>query len=443
MLCLHRAFRARHQRILLVSATEDSSKLVLSEIAHLVSASPLLRGAVVDESKSQITLSNGSTITSVPASVRQIRGREAHLAVVDEAAYVDESIWTAVKYTVMATEDSQIVLTSTPYGRKDGWFAVHWRAGMESPGSPRQPGFASFHWPSTVSPMVDTDWLEQQRATTTDREYRTEVLAEWVDDAGSYFTAEELEHSVADYDLIDPAAAEGQMCVGGVDWGLGDANTLVLVGVLRDGNLNLSRHPTEPVFFIPHLEEHFGMRYEDFIERAVAVANERMGGFYVRYLASETNGVGAAPTEILQRRIHEAGTSTWVYPVHTDARRKESGYGALKYLLQAGRLVLPRHPTLLRQLSSLEFEISAAGNTRIAVPERLGHDDLADALMGALASVNPSVGQRPEWGWGSPNPGGGDIVRTRAGTSLPRAPRCEGFLRAFTGVRGIEQGDGW
>jgi hypothetical protein len=66
--------------------------------------------------------------------------------------------------------------------------------------------------------------------------------------------------------------------------------------------------------------------------------------------------------------------------VHTDARSKETAFGTLKFLMQQGRLFLPRHPVLLRQLSALEYAERDGGTIHIAVPERAGHDDLAMAL---------------------------------------------------------------
>jgi hypothetical protein len=68
-------------------------------------------------------------------------------------------------------------------------------------------------------------------------------------------------------------------------------------------------------------------------------------------------------------------------------RRKIQAYGRVKAMLQSGSLVLPRHPELLKQLASLEVTLTAAGGTRIEVPENRGHDDLADALGQAVASL--------------------------------------------------------
>jgi phage FluMu gp28-like protein len=213
VMALHAAFVKREQRVLILSAGDDAAKDLLGEASALCQ-SPLLAGSVADASRSQITLSNGSTIRSVPASPRRVRGQAIDLLILDEACFIDEEIWTAARYTIIARPGSRVVMASTPWGAADRFFAVHYRAGERG-----EDGTASFHWPSTVSPLVDQELLVMWQRTATDREYRREVLAEWVDDAGAYFTTAELSDALEDYDLVLPADAGGRDAVGGVDWG--------------------------------------------------------------------------------------------------------------------------------------------------------------------------------------------------------------------------------
>lgn len=441
ILSLFEAFTRPDARVLIISATEDAAKNLLAEIAQLLSA-PILRGSSLEENRSRILLSNGSEIVSVPASERQIRGRGASLLIIDEAAFVPEEIWQAARYTVLTYPDSRIVMASTPYGLKDKFFAVAYRAGERSFLRKPSGGYESFHWPSTVSPLVDHELLAMWRESSTDREYRMEVLAEWVDEAGAFYTSDELEHNVADYRLTDPGLAFGQQVCGGVDWAFSrDASTLALIGVLADGACNRERHPRRAVFFLPWLEEHYRLGFAAFVDRIVKVA-ERSAGFHVRILASETNGVGMAPTQSLKASALAAGTRMAVAAVHTDSRRKESGFGALKLLLQQGRLVLPRHPGLLRQLAALERETSEAGNVKIAVPERAGHDDLAMALMQAASCLQLDTGRPALEGWGEAE-GAGELLETANGVRILERPRALAGAPAYRWPRGSEKSDGW
>lgn len=438
VLALWEAFRGANRMVLIVSAGESAARRLLDECAALASSSPMMRGSVLDATASVLTLANGSVIRAVPASSAQIRGWPVDVLILDESGFIDPSIWQAAEPSIVARPGSRVILSSTPWGGPDHFFRQLWRRGMTTPDEQ----VASWHWPSTVSPLVDEVLLEEIRRRESPTYFAREFLAEWTEGVGQYFTEAEVSDAVADYELIDPSRARGQMVVGGVDWGFArDANTLVLLGV-ADDDLNGVAHPTEPVFFVPWLEEHYRMPYTRFVDRVVDVADAKRDGFYVRRLASETNAVGQMPTETLVQRSWDRRTGMRVEPVHTDARRKESMFGTIKGLLQEGRLVLPRHPPLLKQLASLEFEISDAGNVRIMVPERVGHDDLAMALGQAVSCVRASVGWRIERDWAT-GPRRDDFLVTPGGTRIHRQPACIDMASAFTSTKGAEKGDGW
>jgi hypothetical protein len=400
-----------------------------------------LRGSVFDESKSELKLRNGSRIIAVPASSAQIRGWPVDVLIVDEAGFLPSDVWQAAEPAIIARPGSKVVLASSPNGASDHFFRVLWKLGMTAPDDQVR----SWHWPSSISPMVDDELLASIEARESPLYFRREYLAEWDDAQGAFFTTEEIDANLADYELIDPPRSVGQPVAGGLDWGQqADANTLVLLGVLSDGELNDKRHPTEPVFFVAHAQEHYRMPYATFVDRIVDVADEVKGGFDLLYLASETNGVGQAPTDMLIRQLWERQWSqrvrTRVAPVHTDNRRKESMFGTVKLLLQQGRLVLPVHPNLIRQMRSLEFSTTERGNTRIEVPTRLGHDDLVMALGQAASCVRVSVNARPEFA----QLGTGDVLITGSGTKIHQRPRCAyPPAWALTPPQGRETGDGW
>jgi hypothetical protein len=74
VLALWRAYSRPDQHALVVSAGESASRRLLAEAAAVAIRSPLLSGSVIDENSGLLSLSNGSTIRSVPASERSIRG---------------------------------------------------------------------------------------------------------------------------------------------------------------------------------------------------------------------------------------------------------------------------------------------------------------------------------------------------------------------------------
>jgi len=396
---LHKAFTSPGSLTLIVSAGEIAAQRVLADIGDLCSR-PLLRGSVVDETKSRVVLSNGSEILSVPASMRQIRGWAVDLLIIDEAGFVDSDIWRAAEPVIIARPGSRVILCSSPWGKPEDFFRQLWNRGTDHPDAMYQ----AWHWPSSISPMVDSVLLEEIRRRETPEYFAREYLAEWTDSAGTFLSEEEISSCVAGYDMISPHLIAGMSpwdraserrerpftAVAGVDWAFSsDAQALVLLAALDDGQLN---HCREHKYYVPWLQYAYRTPYAEWVETCASAAD----GYGIRVFGSETNGVGAYPTEALSETVQRRGNGAAVAAVWTDARRKQSGFGKIKMMLQRQMLVLPREPELLKQLRALEFEQSAGGGVRIAVPERAGHDDLAMALMQGVSCLRPAMRGRDE-----------------------------------------------
>ena len=319
--------------MLIISAGEQASKDLLAEVARLAS-SPLLAGSITDSDASLVRLSNGSVIRSVPASEKQVRGRAVDVLILDEACFITDELWAASRYTIVARPGSKVLMASTPWGRPDRFFAQAFRAGNR-----HEVGYASFHWPSQISPLVDTELLELWRASSSEREYQREVEALWVDDAGAFFKSAEIEAATVDYDLVPPAAAHGRVVVGGIDWGFArDSSALVLLAVAGDGDLP-GAWPNR-TFFVPWMTEGIGVPYGEFVRRVVDATAP--GRYVTSRLASECNGVGAMPTEEIRRLM--AGRPGVVVGVTTTSASKQESFGRLRLLLEQGRLALPSSP---------------------------------------------------------------------------------------------------
>lgn len=413
---LFQSFSKPGSLTLVVSAGEVAALRLLEECANLALGSPLLAGAVMDDNKTQLTLTNGSRIISVPASQRQIRGWSVDLLILDEAGFIDPEIWRAAEPAIIARPGSRVILSSSPWGGLGHFFRQIWNIGMNAPDEHT----ASFHWPSSVSPMISQADLDRIQEREAPHYFNREYLAEWTDESGAYFTTDEIDNAVADYQLLDPTLARrAPLVIGGIDWGMSDANAVVYVGALGDTELNEEKLGDRPVFYVPWLESWHRMPYATFIKDRL-VENARL--FAVHRYISETNGVGQYPTQDLEARTMTDDsllTRCWIIGAHTDTRRKTGGFGRIKGLLQEGRLVLPRHPDLLRQLHALTFEQSEGGQFKISVPENVGHDDLAMALLQACSGLQTG------WGfpmWENETGGSGDILTTNGGIKIPRNP---------------------
>jgi hypothetical protein len=443
-LALWWAFRRPNQLVLIVSAGEEASKRLLAQIVEFAQV-PILKGSVLNESASIVTLSNGSQIRSVPSSERQIRGWTVDLLLVDEAAFVGQDVLLgAALPTTIARREARVVLCSTPWDMTSAFY----RFALQ--GDEADSGVRTFRWRRLDCPWITQEAVEQARKTLSPARFRAEFEGEFVGTSDALFPLDEIRACTAAYNLLSPTEARGEEVVAGVDWGRAfDRHALVCVGVLEDFSRN-----EHPHLFIPYLDTS-QRTYTEMVESVVSVVGERqrrtitlsspfysrpivesMGngwtlhetaatlpwkavkeerGFRVRALVTETNGVGAMPSEELRRRLGRR-----VIPIHSSQRSKEDGYSRLRALLSDRRIVLPDSLELTRQLAGITYSASPSGGIHIAAADEATHDDLADALTLALAAVPVDIVAHRE-----PADEAGEIewIETEGGVSVPRNPR--------------------
>lgn len=437
ILALHAAFRKPGTSVVIVSVGEVASLRVLADVTKLIN-NPLLAGSAVDELKSTVRLSTGSTIESFPASMKQIRGIGADLLILDEAAFIPRDIWSAAYPSVAdrVKAGAKVIMCSTPWPVSDSWFKDWFDRAMLA----QDDRLRAWHWPSSVNPRIGEEEMADMREGMSEDEYAREIEARWTAEQGTWFTTAEIEAAVADYELMPPARARQLSpydrwasarerkfsAVGGIDYGFAvDANAVTLISALEDGGAN-----KRLIHYVSWMEAHHGMEYGPFTDRLVDISKS----FDMRLWASETNGCGSAPTQDLRRKLREQQVGGWVIPVWTDARRKQAGFSKVKSLMQSGSLVLPRDPALLRELHALDYERSDSGTMRIAARSGF-HDDLSMSLMQAVSCLKPV-----------PNPDttlfGAEYEHTVTGrgTLMPVSPRPRAYHRlSFSMAQGRER----
>lgn len=107
--------------VLVVSPTQRQSSEMLSRVRALSAAGP---ARVVAESALSLRLACGGRVLALPGVPTAVRGYTADLVVIDEAAYVDDATYRALRPTLAAT-GGDLVALSTPGGRR-GWFYRAW-----------------------------------------------------------------------------------------------------------------------------------------------------------------------------------------------------------------------------------------------------------------------------------------------------------------------------
>jgi hypothetical protein len=367
VLACHHAYRHPRSLVLIVSAGEVAARRLLAEVRSLA-AHPLLRGSVVDESTYSVTLSNGATIRCTPSSERQIRGWAVDLLLVDEAAVISDELLAAALPTTAARPDARVVMASSPWSDAGPFYAAAQR------GFTGDPTTRAFRWKLTDCAWISAATIEAARATLSPLRFAAEYEGAFVGGADAYFPREDLLACTADYPLArlgngtEPVTA-------GLDWGRArDAHAVVLAGVAHDYGVN-----GRPVVVLPWVETS-RRPYGAQVAEVAALA----GSWRLVAVHSETNGVGAFPTEELTRLLRARATVT---PVASSQASKENGYGRLATMLSRREIVLPAHEELIRQLGGVTATPTPSGGLRIAAVTEAVHDDLPDAAVLAVTGL--------------------------------------------------------
>ncbi len=127
-----------------------------------------------------LRLENGSRLVGLPDVPDNVRGFSAvSLIVIDEAAFVSDSLYTALN-PMLAVSRGGLWLLSTP-GSQWGFFYDDWHR--------RDQSVARFSVPATECPRITREFLDEQRIKLGEKEFRREYLCEFVPPDEQMFTS--------------------------------------------------------------------------------------------------------------------------------------------------------------------------------------------------------------------------------------------------------------
>ena len=141
---------------------------------------------VVRETATVIEFANGSEIHSLPAGddASSLRGFTAHFIILDEVARIKDEVFVALKPMFATTwKDSQWLMISTPKGVKNFFYEACTKPVF---------GYKEYFARSKDSPLVTDEFLAGERESMTLNEYLQEYEAEFVSEADTFFTLDEI-----------------------------------------------------------------------------------------------------------------------------------------------------------------------------------------------------------------------------------------------------------
>ncbi len=345
------------RQVLLVAPSQEQAMLGFErtlEFLHRAGARPTVRRTPAP------TLVLGDSrlwARSVARGGMFLRGRKAHLIIVDEAAYVPEAVVAEVLTPMLADTGGRLALISTPRGKN--YFYRYYLQGQED-------GIRvwSMRSPSWHNPLLSPTILQMQASMMTQRQYQIEYGAAFLDAEGQVFRTEWVDRA-----LLLRLPAEG-LTVAGVDWArYRDYTALAVLQGTRDGAKLLAVRRWQGL---------------SWAEQAEAVAAHLRLHAPARILCDRT-GVGDPLLETLQREFPHAEGVAFTQAL------KQSLIENLALMLEQARLQLMPDPELLRELYHFEATPTARG---IRLEGATGvHDDLVIALaLAAWALPTAPVG---------------------------------------------------
>ncbi len=285
---------------------------------------------------------------------RSLRGRSAHRIVADEAAYLDAEVIPQVLMPMLADTEGQLVLLSTPFGRNHFW---EWFVRGQSGEVCR-----SFRFPTASNPRISPRFLQMQKQLLTERQFAIEYEAQFVDDAGAVFPQQLIEA------CVDAGLSETRPLsvptVAGLDWGRYQDYTAL--AILREAKGKMQA---------VHVERLPTTSWQIQIERLL----QRFGEWWVRAVCCDATGIGDPLGESLQTHLSERRLRVRVELVHFTASSKRMLIESLVLAMERGRITIPPHPDLLRELHAFSASHTASGHVRLQA-RGSEHDDLVIAL---------------------------------------------------------------
>jgi len=156
------------------------SKKVFQELSNLLSNTTLTKS--VNKSELTITFINGSIIYFRSAEREDnLRGNTLDYLVVDEAAYIRDSVWSQVLRATVLVRGKKVLFLSTPRGRN--WFyEMSLRGDSED-----YIQYKTFKGSSFDSPYISEEELNDAKMSLPESIYRQEILAEFLEGSGEVF----------------------------------------------------------------------------------------------------------------------------------------------------------------------------------------------------------------------------------------------------------------
>lgn len=399
-LCEHDLVAGERGICLCIAPDARQARLALNYAGAVFEQSPILSQLKRREDNETIELTNGISIEVRSSSFRRLRGPTYVAVLADEAAFwlsddsgsanPDTEILNAVR-PGLATTRGPLIIASSPYARR----GELWNAYRRHYGANGDPlilvaqGASNVLNPSLPQSVIDRAYERDPASAAAEygAQFRTDIEA---------FIKREVVEAVVSSGVYERAPLRRVSYVAFVDPSGGSADSFTLAVAHREDKKAIldALREAKPPFSPEHIVADFAALLKTY--RIAKVQGDRYAGEWPREQFRK-HGIGYEPS----------------------AKPKSDLYRDLLPALNSGGVDLLDHPRLVNQLVSLERRTARSGKDSIDHPPK-GHDDVANAVAGALVSITtkkrygmldvlradpnerPSAMQRAFWNGGLP-----------------------------------------
>lgn len=347
LLLLKWAIEQPNSYCLLVSPIFAQSKKTFRDLARAAGPqNPLV--ASCNASDLIMTFHNGSTIRMVSAETDQnLRGLTLTHLIIDEAAYVKESLWTEVLKPACLIRGKKVLFVSTPRGKN--WFKKCFDWGED----PQFTDWAAYRITTQENPYIKPEEIEQARKSLPKNTFLAEYMGVFLDAAGSVFAGFGKQCTIER--LGTPETNEKYFA--GLDLALANDFTVLTIFNSKGELVDYFRQNKTS--------------WEEIIGEVITRVK-----LWNAQLLVELNSIGSVVFEILKKQL-----GSKVYSIHTGANKSDL-IESLKLRLSEGKLVLPTEdlwPELHLEFSIFTYKLLPSGKTAYSAPGGY-HDDIVMSI---------------------------------------------------------------
>lgn len=343
-----------NSRIWIISPTYRQSGYLFDKVVELCRQN----NVPINVKKSNLELvitftTNGSTFQALSGdSPDKLRGATLSYLIVDEAAMIDDEIWTKHLRAMLAVQRAPVLFLSTPKGKN--WFFDLYQLGLGD-----NPAWKSFHYSSydgiicandTEEDHPGRDELDRIKVETDEVTWRQEYEAEFIEGGGQVFGHWKTE-------AIPRKPEDGHTYIAGLD---------------------LAKHVDFTVLTVYDIDSLKPIDYLRMSELDWSVQIPRIKEFLNRYhnprVYCDSTGVGDAIVE--RMRVEERMD---VVGIVFSAKQKQQMIQNLAVMLNNEEITVPDDKVFIDELERYAYTQSTTGNFRYSAPPNY-HDDCVCSL---------------------------------------------------------------